>query len=64
MKDWDLLSYEVEEDGTAFRMRLLTDCAKEIQELRHRLKSSAKKYISFCVANNVTLRDKQRHFMA
>ena len=29
-KNWDLLSYEVEEDETAFRMRLLTDCAKEI----------------------------------
>ena len=42
MKNWDLLSYEVEEDGTAFRMRLLTDSAKEIQGLRHRLKSSAK----------------------
>jgi hypothetical protein len=41
-KNWDLLSYEVEEDETAFRMRLLTDCAKEIQGLRHRLKSSAK----------------------
>jgi len=42
VKSWDLLSYEVEEYGTAFRMRLLTDCAKEIQGLWHRLKSSAK----------------------
>lgn len=42
VKNWDLLSCEIEEDGTAFRMRLLTDCAKEIQGLRHRLKSSAK----------------------
>ena len=41
-KNWDLLSYEVEEDETAFRMRLLTDCVKEIQGLRHRLKSFAK----------------------
>lgn len=30
VKNWDLLSCEIEEDGTAFRMRLLTDCAKEI----------------------------------